>query len=357
MLDNKVVKRVLITVPDKKASGGVSALYQVLKMDQESNCVYFNIQFGKRIKCCRFLGLLIMYIHFFLKCFKYKIIHLNPSLKKKSYYREMLLIIIAKLMSCKVIVYWHGWQNSFEEKIERSKIHKMLFAKTYCRVDICIVLGTVFKEKLLKLGYKNKILIETLVVAYKYLKTDNLDKNRKIGNPIRILFLSRIEKLKGIYIAIDTLILLTKKGYNLELVIAGTGNEIKPVMEYLNDRNIRNIICFGNVSGIEKHNLLKSSDILLFPSFTEGLPLTILEGMAYGLPIVTRPIGGIQDIIINGENGYLTESLRPEDYVGIIERLINDKKKYQEISRKKCFKSTFNIFTRDVKKKAHYYLQ
>lgn len=337
--NNKLVRRVLITIPDIRATGGVSAVYQALKMDQETNCDYFNIQFGNKVKYFRIPGLLIMYILFFLKCFKFKVIHLNPSLNKKSYYREMLLILIAKLMNCKVIVYWHGWLNNFEEKIESSKIRKMLFLATYGKVDLCIVLGTVFKEKLLKLGYKNKILIETNCFDDTYLKNDNLDKDRKISIPIHLLFLSRIEKQKGIYITIDAHNLLIKKGYNIELTIAGIGSEFNPAIKYMNDGNFKNITFVGNVSGIEKHRLLKNSQILLFPSFSEGLPLTILEAMAYGLAIVTRPIGGIPDIIKNGENGYLIESLKADDYVEIIEQLINDNEKYKEISKKNILKA------------------
>jgi glycosyltransferase involved in cell wall biosynthesis len=351
MEDNKTL-RVLITIPDIKSSGGVTALYKILKMDHEANCEYFNVISGKRIKNFRFIAFIKMYVQFCLKCFRYKIIHLNPSLNRNSYYRDMILIFIAELMRCKVIVHWHGWMDSFEAKIGNSKIRKMLFLTTYGRVDLCIVLGTVFKEKLLKLGYKKKILIETNCFDDSYLKNDNLDKNRKIGNPIRLLFLSRIEKQKGIYIAIDTLSLLTKKGYNCELIVAGTGNEIESTMKYINDNNLENIIFVGYVSGIEKHKLLKDSHFLLLPSFySEGLPLTLLEGMAYGLPIVTRPVGSIKDIIINGENGYLTESMRPDDYVEIIERLINDKEKYKEISQKNILKAHSMFLPEKLKKR------
>jgi len=343
MVDNKLKRKVLIIVPDLKAYGGVSSLYQALKMDQITNCEYFNIQFAKGIKHFRFIGLVVIYFLFFLKCFKYKIIHLNPGLVRKSYYREMLLILIAKLMHCKIIVYWHGWLNSFEEKIKNSKIRSMLFLKTYGRAELCIVLGTVFREKLLRLGYKNRILIETNSFDDTYLKNDILEKNRKQNYPIRLLFLSRIIKQKGIYIAIDTLNLLTEGGYNVELLVAGDGKELKSTMKNVADRNLVNIIFIGNVTGKEKHNLLKRSHIIIFPSFTEGLPMTILEGMAYGLPIIAKSVGGIPDIIKDGENGYLTDSVNPIDYAKIIERLINDYQKYKEISFNNILKanSTF----------------
>jgi glycosyltransferase involved in cell wall biosynthesis len=339
MEHNELKVRVLITVPSINRTGGVSSLYQVLKLDQEINCDYFNIQIKDRIRYCRFLGFIIMYLIFFLKCTRYDIIHLNPSFNRRSYYRDMLFIFIAKVMKCKVIVYWHGWQDTFEEKLKRSCVRKFLFIRSYGRVDISIVLGTVFKEKLLGLGYNRKVIIETNCFDNTFLINNKNIKNIKIGEPVRLLFLARIEKQKGIYVAIDSFNFLFKKGYNLELLIAGTGSEVKSVLKYLNDEKIKNVKYVGNVTGFEKHELLLSSDILLFPSLSEGLPLTILEGMAYGLAIVSSTVGGIPDVILNGENGYLVESLNPNDYADIVEFLLNDKEKQIEISHNNTLKA------------------
>jgi glycosyltransferase involved in cell wall biosynthesis len=226
----------------------------------------------------------------------------------------------------------------------------MLFLKTYGRAELCIVLGTVFKEKLLRLGYKNRILIETNCFDDTYLKNDIPEKNRKLDYPVRLLFLSRIIKQKGIYIAIDTLNLLKQGGYNVELLVAGDGKELKSTMKNVVDRNLVNIIFIGNVSGMEKHNLLKRSHIIIFPSsYAEGLPITILEGMAYGLPIVARSVGGIPDIIKDGENGYLTDSVNPIDYAKIIERLINDYQKYKEISFNNTLKANSTFLPEDLR--------
>lgn len=340
MANNTLGRKVLITIPDPDTSGGVSMLFRALNMDQIQNCRYFNIQYGKKMKYCQPIGTAIMYFLFFIKCFSYKVIHLNPSLNISSYYRDMFLIIIARMMNCKIIVYWHGWQDSYEEKIKVSRIHRNMFAKTYGKVNLSIVLGTVFKVKLSELGYKGKILIETNTFDDTYLKMDNSDKGQKIKYPVQLLFISRIVKQKGIYTAIDTHHLLTEEGYSAVLKIAGEGEELKPAMKYVADNNFKNIIFTGYLSGMAKHALLKESHILLFPSLTEGMPLTILEAMAYGLPVITRPVGGIPDIIKDGENGYLTESTNPADYAALIELLLKNDKKYEEISKNNLLKAS-----------------
>ena len=333
MTDFTLYRKVLITVPDPDTSGGVSMLFRVLRMDQVPKCRYFNIQYGKKMKLCQPIGTAIMYFLFFIKCFSYKVIHLNPSLNISSYYREMLLIIIARLMRCKIIVYWHGWQDSYEETIKASGIRMNMFAQTYGKVDLSIVLGTVFKAKLSELGYKGKILIETNTFDDTFLKLDNSDEVHKIKYPVQLLFISRIIKQKGIYTAINAHHLLTEKGYNVVLKIAGEGEELNPAMKYVADNNFKNIVFTGFLAGMAKHALLKKSHILLFPSLTEGMPLTILEAMAYGLPVITRPVGGIPDIIKDGENGYLIESTDPEDYAARVQMLMENERKYEEISK------------------------
>ena len=63
---------------------------------------------------------------------------------------------------------------------------------------------------------------------------------------------------------------------------------------------------------------------MLFPSCCpEGMPLTILEGMMYRMPIISRPVGGIPDLIKNEGNGYLIESLAPEAFANKISEIVN----------------------------------
>ncbi|MBK7031150.1 MAG: glycosyltransferase family 4 protein [Bacteroidales bacterium] len=80
-------------------------------------------------------------------------------------------------------------------------------------------------------------------------------------------------------------------------------------------------------------NLLSESDILIFPSLSEGLPLTVLESMMYGLPVISRPVGGIPDVIDEGINGYLTDRNEPEVFAEILQNLINKPLLYSSISR------------------------
>ncbi len=70
----------------------------------------------------------------------------------------------------------------------------------------------------------------------------------------------------------------------------------------------------GHVSGAAKTQAFRAADIYLFTSLAEGMPNSVLEAMAFGLPIVTRPVGGIRDFFEDGRMGYATDSLDSGDY-------------------------------------------
>lgn len=74
------------------------------------------------------------------------------------------------------------------------------------------------------------------------------------------------------------------------------------------------------------------SDVLLLPSYTEGLPRVTLEAMAFGKPVIANPVGGIIDVVINNHTGYVTDFNSVDDYYKSILELVNDKQKYEEMS-------------------------
>jgi glycosyltransferase involved in cell wall biosynthesis len=71
---------------------------------------------------------------------------------------------------------------------------------------------------------------------------------------------------------------------------------------------------------------------MIFPSFTEGLPNSILEGMLYGMPIISRATGGIPEIVKNNINGYLTESYDPLIFADFLFNLASDCSLFKTIS-------------------------
>lgn len=318
-----VSKKVLITVPHLALPGGVTGLFNLLKLNEKENIEYFSVNLtkGKGNKVL----LPFVFLIFFLKLRKIQVVHINPSLDAKAFYRDMIFAFIAKnLYKRRTIIYWHGWQNEFYSKIKNSKILKFIFNYTFGAADIQIVLANEFAQGLRNLGYKKEILLESNVTEN--VDSSSIQKIKTNNSDFNLLFISRITKNKGWDIAIETMKILHNKGYNnIKLTIAGNGDCLEAARQLVAKNKIQNINFKGHITGKEKNNLLKESDILFFPTcYSEGMPLTILEGVMYGMPIISRKVGGIPDHIKNGVNGYLTDSINPEDFANLILRTIEN---------------------------------
>jgi len=341
--------KILVNTPDLSLPGGVAEYIKTLALDQESNIDLFCIHdFEEQNVLVRMMK---KYLEFYNKAKHYDLIHLHPSFGMKSFLRDAGFILLARMLGKKMLVTMHGWEDSFEEKVKSRFMLRWLFRMTYARVDGYMVLGEIFKNKLKSLGVKtDKFFIGTTVADAKYI--DRFDVHQRLVKKDRfsILFLSRIEKEKGVYIAIDAFAKL-KSSVPTELIIAGDGAELENAKQYVKEHGIANVKFVGFVSGEKKHEVLTNSQIFFFPSYSEGMPIVILEGILYGLPIVTRSIGAIPDIVEDGVNGFLSESLNAEDFVPFLEALIDDSKTYQQMAIANHQKAINNFTKQHVRAK------
>ncbi|MDP4129489.1 MAG: glycosyltransferase [Bacteroidota bacterium] len=325
-------KNVLIVYPGRGLSGGVTELYNIAGLESD-HIRYFSLAGALRGKL-NLLDTLLMYFRFTGCVRKYDLIHINPSLMKKSFFRDGLLVIISRLFHKKVLVYWHGWIDDIEHKTKNNFVYSWLFKASFKKADASVVLGSVFREKLGAMGYRNPVYLETNCADDRFLKNESSEAwSGSLHKPIALLFLSRMEKTKGVYIAIEALRILNESSPDrYELLIAGDGIEFANVKEYLELNSIPDVKLLGRVDGPKKHEILKITDILIFPTYyDEGMPLVILESMTYGIPVITRPVGGIPDVVQDKKNGFISESRDPQVFAGLISDLCKEPETYKLI--------------------------
>lgn len=338
----KKVRKTIILVPDFQVPGGVTNYYKTLKLNTFPNISYFEMNRGNSKN--NFSSILTLLKKYLILSFKfltnqYQTLIINPSLDLgKSFHRDSVFILIARLFQKNIIVFFHGWYEPYEEEIKKSKLKSFLFKISYAKVARYIVLGNIFKSKLISLGVPSNTIffIETMVADSTWLP--DLDLNKKYESfekDLSILFLSRIEKEKGIFIAIDSFNkFLNQTSRRATLVIAGDGPDLNDVKDYVSRNNLLNIKFLGHVSGLKKKKILLDSHIMILPSFTEGLPNVILEGMLYGMPIISRAVGGIPEVIEQGVNGYITDSYDPNIFETFLAKLASDFNLYKTISER-----------------------
>ena len=92
-----------------------------------------------------------------------------------------------------------------------------------------------------------------------------------------------------------------------------------------------NVDILINESEVLKH--YSKVDVLLHPSYSEGLPRVVLEAMAFGKPVVANAVGGVIDIVINNFTGFLCNFNAINEYVVVIQNLIADKDLYEFVSK------------------------
>ena len=281
------------------------------------------------------LALYFLSFPYKLRRYKVDIVHANPSFGFIPLARDGVFILISSFFHKKIFVFIHGWNKKTVHRIMYNKILLYIFKEIFNRADVFVVLANEFKDDLTKMGIKRKIFVETTMVSDDLVA--GFDIRDKLATEldkktIRILFLARITEAKGIYEAVDSLLLLRNKHKNIELIVAGEGEDLQQLKKYAQVNNISNIKFIGYVTGEKKRKAFILSDIYIFPSYTEGMPTSVLEAMAFGLPVVTRNVGGLKDFFKNGKHGFITESKSPEDFAFLLEKLISDKNLRHKVS-------------------------
>lgn len=225
-----------------------------------------------------------------------KIIHIHGA-SRGSFTRKSLVVLISKIFNKKIIYHVHGAEFHIFYK------NSPMLGKRY----ISFILD--LSDKILVLSTKWQ----------EFMRTVSSNKNIQVlYNPLEInegvcpnnerpvfLFMGRLGKRKGAYDIIEACKLIENK--NFEIHLYGDG-ELKKLQQLATEADLEDIVKVkGWISGDEKENAFKSADVLLLPSYNEGLPISVLEGMSYGLPVLSTPVGGTAEAVENEVNGFLIE--------------------------------------------------
>lgn len=343
------MKKALILRPHPTDPGGVAYYYHLVEKYFNSKRISLEFYYtGKKPGKENFSGRIfktLFDLYLLVKNIKdYDLIILNPSLDPKSVIRDGIFHIAAKrIHKKKTLVFFHGWKIEFEQKIE--KYGKRLF-KSIFNFDKACVLSAGIKKKLMKWGFNYEtIILETTVYEQHDRKAEK--------DPYKIVFLSRFVKGKGCLEAIRTIEKLVEEFPNVKLYMVGDGEMSAELKNYVTEHNLKKYVEFtGYLSGEKKYHILDQSGVMLYPTYYgEGMPISLLEGMGMGLAIVTRPDGGISDIITPGENGFLVQSIDPNDFAVKIKFLFQNFNAWETIYRRNIQKAQEQFEIKNVVKR------
>lgn len=302
-----------MVVPDRLVKGGIASVVNGYREhDFSGKCEVSYIEsYRNGSKWEKLAKALKGYLLFFREMILNKpdIVHIHSSFGP-SFYRKMPFIYMACFRGVPVINHIHGAEfETFYLKASDRK--KRRIRKVYGKCTMLIALSEEWKRNL-----ESVVSPEKITVIENYCKIPDLSGTEKKK---QILFLGEIGKRKGCYDIPEIYGRVLEKGERLPLIMAGDG-ELAEVKKLFEDRDLLESVSFpGWVRGADKDKCLKESGIFLFPSYYEGMPMAVLEAMAYGMAIVTTRVGGIPHLLEDGGSGYLCE---PGDIEGLSKRLL-----------------------------------
>ncbi len=144
-----------------------------------------------------------------------------------------------------------------------------------------------------------------------------------------LLFVGRIQPLKGVDVAVQTLAAIERKDARLWIVGGASGSkgneEIDRIHALIDELGVRDRVEFKPPI---PHHLLstyyRAADVVLIPSRSESFGLVALESAACGVPVVASAVGGLLTLVEHGHTGYLVESRDPVDYAAWVDAILAD---------------------------------
>jgi len=339
---------VLILTPDLRGNiGGVANYYNVLRLHEIANVEYFYVNRAEPEPALALAARLVVnYVRFVGKLLRrdYALLHFNPSLNARSFFRDAVFLLLARLSRAPRLIFFRGWEEPFAERIARRGALRAIFRLAYGTGADYIVLGRRFEEGLRRLGVRSgRVFIETTVADAR--PSDDSHRDRVPPGGAReaptgratALFMSRLLVSKGALIAIDAVRRYRERRPpelpTLELWIAGAGDDEAEVRAYVDHTNCDFVRFLGHITGDAKWRALEDADVFLFPTcYPEGLSNAVLEAMLHGLPIVTRPEGALGEVLADGVHGIVSTSTDPDYFAERLLALLADPDAYRRIA-------------------------
>jgi glycosyltransferase involved in cell wall biosynthesis len=245
--------------------------------------------------------------------------------------------ILKKIFKKQLIVEIHGdWESGpFLSKKRRfeflqKKVVPILARFSLKSADKIRAISSFTKKEAMKLsGIKPYFVFPTFTDISIFLE----EKETRFEN--FILFVGGLEKVKGIKYLIKAFSKVKQEFPQFKLVIIGKGSEKENLELEIRSLGIEDKVKFkGRLSLEETKNIMKNCYCLVLPSLSEGLGRVLMEAMALGKPVVASRVGGIPDLIKDGQNGFLFEKGHSKELARKLKILLENKGLVRKMGKK-----------------------
>jgi glycosyltransferase involved in cell wall biosynthesis len=256
--------------------------------------------------------------------------HINIT-GRGSTIRKIILSTLARALGIRYVLHLHDYDYA-EYYRSQGAFLKKLIVTMFRRSEAVIVLGRRDLEVLSQLLQVNR---DRMIVLHNAVPdpVPDLDRQPVPGKPCHLLFLGYLSARKGVPDLLHALASPTMKQLRWRATLAGGG----PIDEFRNlakDLGILEMLSFpGWLDEVGVSKLRADADVLVLPSHAEGLAMSVLEGLAQGLAVITTPVGAHSEVIETEVSGILVP---PGDVAALahaLERVIEDESLRSRLAR------------------------
>ena len=342
---------ILLLGPHRAAVSGVSTHLNLLMastLAEDFEVVHFQVGSEGRDEgpIGRFARLLLS--PFFLAATivfrQASVVHINTSLNPRAYWRDLAYLAVAKMLGARVVYQVHGGELP-QRFFAGGKLLTAFLRFTLTAPDLVLVLAQVELE-----AYRNFVPEQRVMALpngidcrpYGAVPTVQSEP----GQPLRLVYIGRLAREKGLYEMLQGVRLAHELGVDARVVIAGSGAEEPRLRRYAQALGVASRTCFvGPVFGGDKVKLLAGSDVMILPSYSEGLPYALLEAMAAGIPVIATPVGAIPDVVTDGIHGFLVPARDGKSIAESLAIMAGDRERLAWMSRacRRRIRAAFSI--------------
>jgi len=234
-----------------------------------------------------------------LRCFKPDLVYFQISPHGIAFLRDSTYALIMKLFRVKIVYHLHGKGISNKGKLVKL-LYKGIFQNEYI---ICLSRLLAYDVQDV---YRGRIRFVPNGIEDYY--NGELGEVRDRHDVCNIIFLSNLSQSKGIFDFLQVMSRLRADNVSFHAWIVGADNRVtkNELLAMIKDMNMTDIVEYlGQLYDKRKHEILRQSDILLYPTHEDAFPNVVIEATMHALPVVAYNEGAIPDMIENGVNGFV----------------------------------------------------
>jgi len=278
----------------------------------------------------------------------YDLCYVTLTASGPGFYKDLVVVSLLKLFGKKIIYHFH---NKGVDSVNNSGINNFLYRFAFNNTFSILISKYLYSDVINYAVRPNVFYCAYGIPESRFVINEHIAANDDKA-PCRLLFLSNMMAQKGVYVLLEACKILKEKAVPFECHFVGGWSDVTPedfqatVTSYgLGD----SVFGHGPKYDQEKLKFFDDSDIFVFPTFYhyETFGLVNLEAMQHHLPVISCPEGGIPDIVVEGETGFLVPQKNPEALAEKIKVLVEDPKLRERmgVAGKKRFEELFRLET------------